>query len=438
MSNAPYLSLNQKRTLAMTAQLRQAIGLLQHNNSDLRSYLEKMAAGNAFLEIRMAEPGRERRHAEARGGIGANGPLHEGSNDPFPARTSSLNEHVARQIGLSFSTAEDKRIAFAFLEALEPFGWLGADLADIADKCGCSVVEAESVLETMQQFEPAGLFARSLSECLRLQALDDGKLDASLARLLDNLHLLAEGGPDALAQVCGCSLSEVRDGLSLLRTYDPKPGSAFLETDFHIRPPDLLLREQLGGWTVELNGSTLPEVVIRDEPAAHGADEADALAFAKGLKRAVDQRNANTLAVAREVVRRQSGFLRERDAYPQPLTLLEVAEAIGVHASTVSRVVNGLTMEAPCGIVELRRCFGRGLPAQSGEASISTESVKHRIRQMIEGEPQARPLSDGTMCTTLKAEGIRVERRTVAKYRMAMDIPSSSARRRREARRPRR
>ena len=433
MPPASSLHLAPKRSLAMTAQLQQAIGFLQLTNRELRERLEREAAANPFLQLRSVEPPRSRgkpSDARVQSAVWRGG---ENAEDLFTAPSASLAEHVSRQIGLAFSGPDRKRIAFAFLEALEPYGWLGAEVAEVAEACGCSVAEAEAVLARMQQFEPAGLFARSLAECLRLQAADDGALSDSLARLLDNLHLLADGGPEALAEACGGDLSRVQADLGLLRKYDPKPGNAFLDAGTVIRPPDVLLRETADGFAVELNGSTLPELVVRDAPADGSTgdpDEIASLAFACSLKRAVDQRNANTLAVAAEVVRRQSAFLRDCHARPVPLTLQEVAEAIGVHASTVSRVVNGLTLEAPRGLVEFRQCFTRGLPLAAGDEAISTESVCQKIREMIHREPAARPLSDAAICLALQAEGVMIERRTVAKYRIGMAIPCSSARRR--------
>lgn len=437
MHNAPGLSTKQKGTIAMTAELRRAIEVLRFSNAELHSFLKRAARTNVFLVLQMApsvprpRAGHDRRDRRAERAIW---PGHGSDTEFLSARPLSLIEHVARQIDVAIAPGRARRIAFAFLEMLEPTGWLGTDIAETAEACGCTEAEAEAVLVVLQQLEPAGLFARSLAECLRLQAREDGALDGPFSTMLDNLELIAEGDIAAVAKACGTGVDDVVARLDRLRTYNPKPGIRFLDTDIPIRPPDLLLRARAGGWAVELNGSTLPELVISDAPANGDTGlspaDAEALAQARSLKSAVDQRNAHTLAVAAEIVRRQSAFMENREAPPVPLKLQEVAEAVGLHASSVSRIVNGMTIEAPRGVIELRRCFSRGLPAQGEQDAVSVESVKQRIRQLLDLEAPSRPLSDERICTALKDAGIQIERRTVAKYRTEMSIPSSTLRRR--------
>ncbi|WP_127902294.1 RNA polymerase factor sigma-54 [Solirhodobacter olei] len=445
MAMTPSLGISQRRTLSMTTSLRQAIGLLKYNNAELHTFLAKTTEANVFLELtpppvtpprRPVDPGGRAIGRKVWNGTGSDG------IDLLGRPAASLVEHVAQQISLSLADPGDRHIAFGFLEALEPYGWLGETAEEIAEARGCSVEAAERVLDRLQLFEPSGLFARSLTECLRLQARDKGVLSDDLAQILDNLAVLAEDGPDRLAEVCGISLEAVQDHLAIVRSFDPKPGARFLETgEAPIRPPDLLTERTRDGWRVELNGTTLPTIVVRDDRATdketRTPTEAEALTFARDLKRAVDQRNATALRVASEVVRRQSAFLSDPQAPPAPLSLQNVAEAIGMHASTVSRIVRGMTIDTPRGLLELRRCFARGLPAEDGNSAWSIGALKRRIGEMIGAEDKTRPLSDAALCAALQANGIRVERRTVAKYRDELGLPSSVARAAAARRRPR-
>lgn len=436
MAMTPALGISQRRTLSMTTMLRQAIGLLKCNNAELHDFLTKATEANAFLELTPPPAVPARPPTDTRGraiwrkvwnGAGDDG------IDLLRRPAASLVEHIAQQIALSFPDPGERHIAFGFLEALEPYGWLGDSVEDIARSRGCSLTAAHRVLDRLQDFEPSGIFARSLAECLRLQARDAGVLDDGFACLLDHLSVLAEDGPDRLGELCGLPPETVRRHLATLRSFDPKPGARFLEAaEMPIRPPDLVAERTRDGWRVDLNGASLPTVVLRDDRindrATRESAGADALTFARDLKRAVDQRNATALRVAAEVVRRQSAFLSDPLALPAPLSLQDIADAIGLHASTVSRIVQGMTIDTPRGLLDLRRCFARGLPAEGGRGALSVGALKRRIREMVEAEDKARPLSDAALCAALQADGIRVERRTVAKYREESGLPSSVAR----------
>lgn len=445
MAMTPSLGISQRRTLSMTTTLRQAIGLLKYNNAELHAFLTKATEANVFLDLTPPPAPPARRAVDPVGrAIGRKVWNATGSDgiDLLGRPAASLVEHVAQQIALSIPNPADRHIAFGFLEALEPYGWLGESVEEVARSRGCSIEAAERVLDRLQEFEPSGLFARSLAECLRLQAADEGGLDDEFACILDNLAILAEDGPDRLAEVCGIAPEAVRRHLARLRTFDPKPGARFLDAgEMPIRPPDLVAERRGDGWRVELNGSSLPTVVVRydRDSTAEGRDAAgsEALTVARDLKRAVDQRNATTLRVACEVVRRQSAFLSDPLALPAPLSLQTVAEAVGLHASTVSRIVQGMTIDTPRGLLELRRCFARGLPSGDAEGALSIGALKRRIAEMVAAEDRTCPLSDAALCAALQAEGIRVERRTVAKYRDALGLPSSVARASAARRRPR-
>ncbi|MEX5728178.1 RNA polymerase sigma-54 factor [Rhodovulum iodosum] len=416
---APKLALKQKTNLAMTAQLRQAIAVLQLSNLELLAFLEEAARDNPFIDI----VGPERAVAP---GAGPAPPTGDGLPDNAP----SLVHHVTRQIELAIADPAARRVALAFVDALEPHGWLGEDVQSIAARCGCPVAEAEAVLEVLQGFEPAGLFARSLADCLRLQARDRGVLSSALDCLLDNLTLLSDGGPGALARRCGCDEKEVRRNLALLRRFDPKPGHAFAVDPLILRPPDVVVRRDGPGWSVTLNRATLPQLRLRDGLGAAAPALAAALAEARSLKRAIDQRNASTLAVTAEIVQRQAAYLDGVRPCPGPLSLQEVANALGLHPSTAGRAAAGLTVETPQGVMDLRALLSRAIPATAAGGAVSAREVMHRIQTMIAGEPAERPLSDAKIAAGLQAQGVAIERRTVTKYRLRLNIPGSAARRR--------
>lgn len=445
MNLASSLDIRQTRTLAMTAQLRQAIGLLQLNNTELRAFLAREVQKNPLLEMRLADggagthPGPERRDAPSLpGGSPADGQGAGARADmggAIPAAPDSLVEHVARQIGISINAPGQRRIALAFLEALEPFGWLGCGVESVAAECGCTREEAEEVLEILQTFEPSGLFARSLEECLRLQARDQDVLDRVMSAMLARLDLVAQGNFGDLAAQCGCDPADVEARLKILRGFNPKPGAAFGGDAQPLRPPDLILNRGPDGWTVELNASTLPEVVVREDMVQdrgrRDAFVAEALATARGLRRAIEQRNANTLAVAAEIVRRQEAFLEDPEAHLVPMSLKDVAGAVSLHESTVSRVTVGMTIDTPRGLMELRGFFCRGLPGGEGQdGAVPVTLIRGRIAELIRAEAPGRPLSDERISALLRRERIEIQRRTVAKYRTMMGIPGSAARRR--------
>jgi RNA polymerase sigma-54 factor len=438
------LDIRQTRTLAMTAQLRQAIGLLQFNNAELRAFLAREVQKNPLLEMRLADGGAgPHPRPERRDGLSLpGGSIADGKgagaradmSATIPAAPDSLLEHVARQIGVSIPAPGQRRIAFAFLEALESYGWLSCGVERIAAECGCTREEAEEVLDILQTFEPSGLFARSLEECLRLQARDQDVLDGVMSAMLARLELVAQGNLDDLAAQCGCDPAGIEARLKILRGFNPKPGAVFGGDGQPLRPPDLILHRGADGWTVELNASTLPEIAVREDMVQdrdrRDAFVAEALAAARGLRRAIEQRNANTLAVAAEIVRRQEAFLGDPEAHLVPMSLKDVAGAVSLHESTVSRVTTGMTIDTPRGLMELRGFFCRGLPGAGQDGAVPVALIRERIADMIRAEVPGRPLSDERIGALLRREGLEIQRRTVAKYRTMMGIPSSAARRR--------
>jgi RNA polymerase sigma-54 factor len=430
-------SLSARHSLVVSQQLRQAIVLLQMGNSELQTFIESQSEENPFVELVRPAPAPALR-TTAKGGdedwdrIAALPDMHG----------TSLYTSVATQIGALGMTEAEIELASVFVDALEPSGWLGASLTDICDRGGVSMAEATRMLHRLQALEPAGIFARTLSECLRLQALEQGLLTPLFDKVLCNLPMLANADLAGLARVCGCGLADLRPILRDIRSLDPKPGTRFDTAPEPVRPPDLLVTAAPeGGWQVELNRSTLPAVLIRDDEAKRLSDAAplrqsetggyvtERLSVARWLSRAVEHRNRTVLKIGEEIVRRQSDFFAHGREHLRPMILKEIAEKAGVHESTVSRVTTGILMATPHGTYPLKHFFTAALPSRD-ETAGSAGAVRHRIERLIRAEAAGRPLSDDQLVRLMEAEGVSVARRTVAKYREQLHIPPSSVRRR--------
>jgi RNA polymerase sigma-54 factor len=438
-------TLAQRQSMVVSAQLQQAIHLLALGNSDLAAFIEQQSEENPFLEL--ALPPRQ----PAETGLAL--PMSRASGDDDWDRIGSLAAdpgpslyaHVSAEIArLDLSPAE-RAAASVFLDALEPSGWLGQPLAALAMRTGLTEAEAEALLARLQGIEPAGIFARSLAECLRLQARDQGILTPRFAAILDHLPMLAQADLKGLCRVCGCTMDELRADLRLLRGLNPKPGAVYETFIPPQRAPDVIVTRGTDGWAVDLNRSTLPRVVIRaDEaramarstPSARekaGAYVGERLAVARWLQRAVDHRNQTILKVAAEIMRRQTAFLEQGAAHLKPMILREVADAVGVHESTVSRVTTGMLVQTPQGTLPLKRFFSTALAGAAGEDCGSAAAVRHRIRQLVQAEDPRHPLSDDEIARIISGEGTVLARRTVAKYRDMLSIGSSTQRRRQAA-----
>lgn len=435
----------QRQSLVVTAQLQRAIHLLQMSNTDLQEFIGREAEDNPFLDMRLPKGITETPMRDLRSAPGV-GPQAASSDFDLiqmraPAREKSLYAHVADQFGLMFPDARDRMVAEVFLEALEPSGWLGEDLGVLAARTGLDDAAAEAFLDRLQAVEPTGLFARSLAECLALQAREKGWLDASFAALLDNLPKVAAADLKDLGRIVDLDPDTLRTRLRQLRSLNPKPGAAFDREEGTLRAPDLIVRAGPCGWLVDLNRSTLPTVVV-DDKAARSMARPDAREFvserlssARWLRRAIEHRNRTSLLIGTEVVRRQTAFLEHGPARIRPMILKDVAEAVGVHESTVSRVTSGLMIATPQGTFPLKTFFSAALSSTPGsdaaeDATGSAAAVRHRIQQLVRAEPPGAPLSDDSIAQIITAEGTELARRTVAKYRDILKIPSSFQRRR--------
>jgi RNA polymerase sigma-54 factor len=320
-------------------------------------------------------------------------------------------------------------------------GYLTGDVATVAEKLGAPLAQVEAVLARLQMFEPAGVFARNLTECLALQLKERDRFDPAMQKLVENLALLARHDLAALRKLCGVDEEDLADMIAELRKLNPKPGRSFDSAQVQPIVPDVFVKPAPdGGWQVELNSDTLPKVLINQRyfaqisKSARGGKEksylADCLQTATWLVRALDQRAKTILKVSGEIVRQQDAFFALGVRHLRPLNLKTVADAIGMHESTVSRVTANKYMATTRGIFELKYFFTASIAAADGGEAHSAEAVRDHIRQLIEGEAVADVLSDDTLVDRLREAGIDIARRTVAKYREAMRIPSSVQRRR--------
>ncbi len=378
------------------------------------------------------------------GGNSAGADFSDGPDfDSFAAADISLRDHLLAQAGASLSGTQ-LFLVQQLIDQIEPTGYLGADLLATAHRLGVTMAQMEAALDSLQSYDPTGVGARDLAECIALQAKEADRYDPCMAKLIDNLDLVARGSFDQLRRICRVDEEDLHDMLIELRSYDPKPGSHFGEENAQAVTPDIFLTANVSGqgegtmWSIELNSANLPRLLINNNYAAqlgiNGADKAtkewlnDCLADANWLIRAMDQRQRTIIKVAAEIVKQQDGFFRGGIAHLRPLTLRQVAEAIEMHESTVSRVTSNKYLYCDRGLFDLKFFFSSGVASADGEGA-SAEAVKSHIKILIDGEG-TKILSDDTLVLLLKERGFDLARRTVAKYREAIGIGSSVQRRR--------
>jgi RNA polymerase sigma-54 factor len=486
MSLGPRLDLRQSQSLVMTPQLQQAIKLLALSNLELEAHIADAVDANPLLEL--GEPDGEGLPAQvdsdAPNGSGLDGltaepatpatelPLDieagqagpglgtpdgdwgtalrgDSTDDAFdpdarPGAAESLAAHLQRQVGQS---AADPRTAFVarhLIGLLDEAGYLTATLEEVAGDLNVASSLAEAGLDLVQSLDPTGVGARSLAECIALQAREADRYDPCMALLIDNLDLLGRGDIARLKRLCRVDDEDFADMLAELRSYDPRPGLRFAPADSAPITPDVLLTAAPdGGWSIALNPATLPRLVVNrayySELRGACVDRADRswlaerLTDANWLVRALDQRQKTILKVTEEIVRRQDAFFRHGVAHLRPLTLRAVAEAIDMHESTVSRVTSNKYLMSDRGTFELKYFFSSGVASTDGDGEVSAEAVKAGIRSLIEAEPPDAVLSDDALVELLRARGFNLARRTVAKYRESIGLGSSVARRRSKA-----
>jgi RNA polymerase sigma-54 factor len=482
------LEIRQSHALVMTPQLMQAIKLLELSNMDLTAYVEGELERNPLLEQAgepeaneaiASAPTPEPAWAEGReGSVGAperaagdiddvppadtNAAASRANNEEAPrysewaghtyrnedynpeafvAAEMTLADHLAAQLSLAIIDPARRMIGQYLVDLVDEAGYLSGDLAQVAEKLAAPLAEVEAVLAILQGFDPPGICARNVTECLTIQLRERDRFDPAMAALISHLDLLAKRELPALRKICGVSEEDLADMIAEIRHLNPKPGLAFGSVVVQPIVPDVFVRAGPdGGFIVDLNSDTLPRVLVNQDYHAEVAKTArtdkdktylaDCLQTATWLVRALDQRAKTILKVATEIVRQQDGFFVLGVQHLRPLNLRTVADAIGMHESTVSRVTANKYMATSRGIFELKYFFTAAIAAADGGRAHSAEAVRHRVRQLINDENPAHVLSDDTIVEKLRAAGIDIARRTVAKYRESMRIPSSVQRRR--------
>lgn len=362
--------------------------------------------------------------------------------DEFVAGQTTLRDAINEQIPFVLQKPADRLIAQHLIDYLDDAGYLYADCAGIAEKLGTTTEDVDLVVATLQELDPPGVFARSLSECLAIQLKARDRLDPAMAALIDNLELLGRRDFATLKKLCGVDEEDLIDMLAEIRTLDPKPGTKFQPNVPEGIIPDIIVRAAAdGSWLIDLNPETLPKVLVNQDyyatvsrtAAKDSSDQAflnECLQKAGWLTRSLDQRAKTIMKVAMEIVRQQDAFLLHGVEHLRPLNLKTVADAIKMHESTVSRVTSNKYMLTPRGLFELKYFFTVSIGTAGGNDNHSAETVRHRIRAMIAQEQSSAVLSDDDIVDSLKEGGVDIARRTVAKYREAMNIPSSVQRRR--------
>ncbi|MEI2385325.1 RNA polymerase factor sigma-54 [Breoghania sp. JC706] len=366
----------------------------------------------------------------------------EGYNlESFVAEDVSLSDHLGEQMALLITDPAERVIARNLIDNLDEAGYLRADISEVAERLGAEPAQVESVLERLQTLEPTGVFARDLAECLSLQLKEKDRYDPAMAALLANIELLAKRDIAALKRLCGVDDEDLAEMIGEIRALNPRPGSTFGNVLVQPMVPDVIVRPGAdGGWSIELNSDNLPKVLVNQtyyatvqKTTRNETEKAyltDCLQTANWLVKSLDQRARTILKVATEIVRQQDAFLTHGVQHLRPLNLRTVADAIGMHESTVSRVTSNKYMATTRGIFEFKYFFTSAIASSQGGDAHSAEAVRHRIRQMIDQESPDAILSDDTLVSMLKEAGIDIARRTVAKYRESLRIPSSVQRRR--------
>ena len=479
MGLGPSLSIRQTQALVLTPQLQQAIKLLQLSNLELEAYIAEELSKNPLLEARSGEEDGDQAPSPAaseevegdeaaedpgaddliRGQAEDDRPLDvdwtaealetdsfsdvvtsSGGDEAFDFdriqySAASLAEHLIDQLhGQSGDVGDLARI---IAETVDETGYLTVPLDNIVDLTGAPAQLVEQALQIVQGLEPPGVGARSLAECLALQAKAVDRYDPAMARLIDNLELLSKGRLTDLKRICGVDDEDLADMIRELRSYDPKPGCQFSGASVEEVTPDVFVRKTRGGYSVELNQTTLPRLLVNrryyqelksgPQDKASKAWLSECLQTASWLVKALDQRARTIVKVVSEIVKRQQGFFDRGVSAMKPMTLREVAEAIEMHESTVSRVTSNKYLLCDRGLFELKYFFGSGVQSAEGDGA-AAEAVKAAIKEVIEAETDI--LSDDAIAALLKQRGFDCARRTVVKYREAMGIGSSIQRRR--------
>lgn len=486
------LDLRQGQSLVMTPQLQQAIKLLQLNNAELLEFVEQEIAENPLLEKKENEPESDQADSEQSDDLNkqdademqagfdqawdntnpdaqenlqdfdpGSGALNTSSSgnagldsldkafDASLSKTETLREHLLEQLHVACEDARDRMIGSMLIDQLDETGYLRRTTKDLVETLGCSEERISRLLSTMRGFDPTGIFASDLKDCLRLQLIEQNRLDDPMEVLLDNLDMLGNHDYSGLAKKCDVNETYLEDMISDIQSLNPKPASNFETLVVQTAIPDVLMKKLPkhlgGGWRVELNNETLPRVLINQEYYTEvcnaSQDKKDKeyitskLHSANWLVKSLDQRAQTILKVSSEIIEQQDAFFNYGIEFLKPLTLKDIADRIDMHESTVSRVTNNKYMGTPRGIFELKYFFSTSISGTDQGVSHASEAVKARIASLIEEEDPEKILSDDKIVELLEKDGISLARRTVAKYREELHIPSSIQRRKQKKKR---
>ena len=361
--------------------------------------------------------------------------------EAFAAAEPNLEDHLRSQLATGFSDPRERMIADEIVGSIDEDGYMRRPVEEVATQLGTSTEAVGTVLKRIQAFDPPGIGARDLAECLKLQLVERDRYDPAMRSLIENLDLLAKRDFPALMRLCGVDREDLADMVSEIRQLDPRPGSRFNTDPVQTVVPDVIVSPRAdGGWSVELNAETLPRVLVNRRYYAEVSKICrkeedrtfitDCLQNANWLVKSLDQRAQTILKVATEIVKQQDMFFAFGVEHLKPLNLRTVADAISMHESTVSRVTSNKYMLTGRGLFEMKYFFTAAIASTEGEDFHSAEAVRHRIRQLIDAERVENILSDDAIVDILRRTGVDIARRTVAKYRESMHIPSSVQRRR--------
>ena len=502
MSFSIRLDLRQSQSLVMTPQLQQAIKLLQLGNLELSAFVQQELEQNPFLERQDAAdetvPGMDGPSTASAAGDDGQGSLsgspdfvtdqestgegwsgsgEDGWNAPErespvngveidsvgyagrggaldfaddgegiesrSSRPRTLQEHLTEQMLMDLPAGPERLIGYHLIDLVDENGYLKGEIGELASSLGCTPEAVQDVLTTLQRFDPPGVFARSVKECLALQLRDLDRLDPGMAALLDHLDLLAKGDLASLHKICGVLPDDIPDMITEIKALNPKPGQGFAEEPVDAVVPDIFILPLANGWRVELNTATLPKLIVNNDyhtEVRNGSADKELKDYvnerfqaANWLIKALDQRARTVLKVAEAVVERQGDFLAYGVTHLKPLVLRDIAAAIDMHESTVSRATADKFVATPRGNYPFKYFFSNALPGAGGEGEHAAEAIRQRIKALIDEEDPKKPLSDDQLVVVLRAKGVSIARRTVAKYRESLSIPSSVQRRRAKA-----
>ncbi len=475
------LKIKQNQSIVMTPQLQQAIKLLQLTNIELAEYVENAKLENPFikedLNIKKIKTNDKKTFDVVENAKKNEDTLKINSdletNNSFDSHISenafeknktikndfenkntflsevientvsnniSLKEYLTNQIRLSFEK-KDQSLAISLIDYLHPSGWLIHQVEEIAEELRKPLEYIEEIIQKLQCLEPVGIFAKNLSECLKIQLQEKGILNNKYQILIDNLSLITKGKIKTLMKMCEIENDKIIQMVNVIKTLNPKPAENFNNEPLRISEPDIIVTKTNKGWKIDLNRSTLPTIDLDEDYISEicnlnlGVDDndftANKIGEAKWLQKAVDQRNKTILKVSSVILQKQIGFFKHGFSHMKPLILKDIADAIGMHESTVSRVTNSKLILTDWGLLSLKEFFSASIPSSEESDKHAASAVREALKKLISSEISNKPLSDEKIADVLSAQGIDVARRTVAKYRDMLNIPSSAERKRR-------